>query len=386
MADKRDYYEVLGVEKGADEATLKKAYRNLAKKYHPERNPGNAEAEAKFKEVNEAYDVLSDSEKRAKYDQFGHAAFDPSAGAGGYGGGFGGGFGDFGDIGDIFGSFFGGGFGGGFGGSAQRKNAPMRGEDISLRITLTFEEAAFGIKKDITYNRIEKCSDCGGSGAEKGTKAETCQTCHGTGQKRVVQRIGGMQFQSTTTCDACRGTGKIIKSPCSNCRGTGYVKVSKKLTVSIPAGIDDGERIALRGQGCDGRNGGPTGDLIITVAVRRHNVFERSGSNIFCEVPITVAEATLGAEIEVPTLEGKMTFTIPEGTQPGTEFSIKQKGIPYVNNSSKRGDLIFTVNVEIPRGLSEKQKEHMRAFADSCGKSNYTKKNSFFKKLFDSMK
>ena len=386
MADKRDYYEVLGVEKGADEATLKKAYRNLAKKYHPDMNPGNAEAEAKFKEVNEAYDVLSDSEKRAKYDQFGHAAFDPSAGAGGYGGGFGGGFGDFGDIGDIFGSFFGGGFGGGFGGSAQRKNAPMRGEDISLRITLTFEEAAFGIKKDITYNRIEKCSDCGGSGAEKGTKAETCQTCHGTGQKRVVQRIGGMQFQSTTTCDACRGTGKIIKSPCSNCRGTGYVKVSKKLTVSIPAGIDDGERIALRGQGCDGRNGGPTGDLIITVAVRRHNVFERSGSNIFCEVPITVAEATLGAEIEVPTLEGKMTFTIPEGTQPGTEFSIKQKGIPYVNNSSKRGDLIFTVNVEIPRGLSEKQKEHMRAFADSCGKSNYTKKNSFFKKLFDSMK
>ena len=386
MAEKRDYYEVLGVDKGADEATLKKAYRNLAKKYHPDMNPGNAEAEAKFKEVNEAYDVLSDSEKRAKYDQFGHAAFDPSAGAGGYGGGFGGGFGDFGDIGDIFGSFFGGGFGGGFGGSSQRKNAPTRGEDISLRVTLSFEEAAFGIKKDITYNRIEKCSECGGSGAEKGTKAETCQTCHGTGQKRVVQRIGGMQFQSTTTCDACRGTGKIIKTPCSNCRGTGYVKVSKKLTVSIPAGIDDGERIALRGQGCDGRNGGPAGDLIITVVVRSHNVFERSGANIFCEVPITVAEATLGAEIEVPTLEGKMSFTIPEGTQPGTEFTVKQKGIPYVNNSSRRGDLIFTVNVEIPRGLSEKQKDHMRAFADSCGKSNYTKKNSFFKKLFDSMK
>ena len=387
MADKRDYYEVLGVDKSADEATLKKAYRSLAKKYHPDMNPGNAEAEAKFKEVNEAYDVLSDSEKRAKYDQFGHAAFDPSAGAGGYGGGFGGGFGDFGDLGDIFGSFFGGGFGGGFGGNtAQRRNAPMRGEDVSVRITLTFEEAAFGVKKDITYNRIEKCPECSGSGAAAGTKAETCSTCHGTGQKRVVQRVAGMQFQSTTTCDACRGTGKIIKNPCSNCRGTGYVKVSKKLNVSIPAGINDGERIALRGQGCDGRNGGPTGDLIITVIVRAHNVFERSGTNIYCEVPITVAEATLGADIEVPTLEGKMTFTIPEGTQPGTEFTIKQKGIPYVNNANRRGDLIFTVNVEIPKGLSEKQKEHMRAFADSCGKSNYSKKNSFFKKFFDSMK
>jgi molecular chaperone DnaJ len=383
MADKRDYYEVLGVDKNADEATLKKAYRNLAKKYHPDMNPDNAEAEAKFKEVNEAYDVLSDADKRAKYDQFGHAAFDPSAGSGGFGGGFSGGFGDFGDLGDIFGSFFGGGFGGGFGGNtAQRRNAPMRGEDISLRITLTFEEAAFGVKKDITYNRIEKCSECGGSGAEKGTHAETCQSCHGTGQKRVIQRVGGMQFQSTTTCDACRGTGKIIKTPCQNCRGTGYVKVSKKLTVSIPAGINDGERVALRSQGCDGRNGGPTGDLLITVSVRKHNVFERRGSNIYCEVPITVAEATLGADIEVPTLEGNTTFTIPEGTQPGTEFSIKQKGIPYVNNASRRGDLIFTVNVEIPRGLSEKQKDHMRAFADSCGKSNYSKKNSFFKKLF----
>ncbi len=381
MADKRDYYEVLGVDKNADEATLKKAYRSLAKKYHPDMNPDNKEAEAKFKEVNEAYEVLSDPDKKAKYDQFGHAAFDPSAGAGGYGGGFGGGFGgfgDFGDLGDIFGSFFGGGFGGG---SSQRRNAPTRGEDVSVRVTLTFEEAAFGAKKDITYNRIERCADCSGTGASKGTQAETCSACRGTGQKRVVRSVGGMQFQSTVTCDACRGAGKIIKEPCQNCRGTGYVKVSKKLTVSIPAGINDGERVALRSQGCDGRNGGPTGDLIITVIVRSHSIFERSGSNIYCEVPITVAEATLGAEIEVPTLEGNVKFTIPEGTQPGTEFTLRQKGIPYVNNSSRRGDLVFTVNVEIPKGLNEKQKEHMRAFADSCGQSNYTKKNGFFKKF-----
>ena len=381
MADKRDYYEVLGVDKNADEATIKKAYRGLAKKYHPDMNPGNAEAEAKFKEVNEAYDVLSDSEKKAKYDQFGHAAFDSTAG-GGYGGGFGG-FGDFGDIGDIFGSFFGGGFGGG---SRERRNGPVRGEDISLRVTVTFEEAAFGVKKDITYNRIQKCDTCKGSGAAEGSQPETCSACGGSGQKRVTQRIGGMAFQSTTTCDACRGTGKIIKNPCSNCRGTGYVRISKKLSVNIPAGIDDGERIALRGQGSEGRNGGPAGDLIITVSVRRHNIFERNGNNIYCEIPITVAEATLGAEIEVPTLEGDVKYTIPEGTQPGTAFTIKQKGIPYINNSNRRGDLVFTVNVEIPRGLNEKQKDHMRAFADSCGNSNYSKKSGFFKKFFDGKK
>ena len=385
MADKRDYYEVLGVDKGADDATLKKAYRTLAKKYHPDMNPGNAEAEAKFKEVNEAYEVLSDSEKRAKYDQFGHAAFDPTAG-GGYGGGGFGGFGDFGDIGDIFGSFFGGGFGGFGGGSQQRRNGPVRGDDISVRVTISFEEAAFGVKKDITYNRIQKCDTCKGSGAAEGTHPETCSACGGSGQRRVTQRIGGMAFQSTTTCDKCRGTGKIIKDPCTNCRGTGYVKISKKLGVTIPAGIDDGERIALRGQGSEGRNGGPAGDLIIVVNVRPHSIFERNGNNIYCEIPITVAEATLGAEIEVPTLEGDVKYTIPEGTQPGTTFTLRQKGIPHVNNANRRGDLIFAVNVEIPKGLSEKQKDHMRAFAESCGNSNYTKKSGFFKKFFDGKK
>ena len=377
--NKRDYYEVLGVEKTASEADIKKAYRSLAKKYHPDLNPGNAEAEAKFKEINEAYDVLSDADKKAKYDQFGHSAFDPTAG-GGYGGAYGGGFGDFGDIGDIFSSFFGGGFGGS---SGQRRNAPTRGEDIAVRVTVTFEEAAFGVKKDVTYNRIQKCADCGGSGAAKGTHAETCKTCGGSGQRRVTQRIGGMAFQSTTTCDACRGTGKIIKTPCNECNGKGYVKVSKKLSVNIPAGIDDGERIALRGQGCDGRNGGPAGDLIITVSIKKHSIFERDGYNIYCDVPITVTEATLGATIDVPTLEGNQKFEIPDGTQPGMKFTLKQKGIPYINNSNKRGDLIFTVNVEIPRGLNKEQTEKMIAFAESCKESNYTKKQSFFKRIFD---
>ena len=373
----RDYYEVLGLDKSAAADAIKRAYRQLAKKYHPDLNPGNAEAEKNFKEVNEAYSILSDADKKAKYDQFGHAAFDPTAGAGGgYGGGFGGGFGDFGDLGDIFSSIFGGGFGGG----TQRRNGPQRGDDVGVRVTLTFEEAVFGCKKDVSYNRLHKCPACSGTGAEAGTSAETCPDCRGAGQRVVNQRMGGMTFQTKTTCEKCRGTGKYIKSPCQKCRGTGLERENRKLTVTIPAGIDNGKRIALRGQGCEGKNGGPAGDLIIEVTVRSHNIFERDGANIYCEVPITVTEATLGAEIDIPTLEGTSKHKIDEGTQPGTVFTLRGKGIPYVNDrQGRRGDLIITVNVEIPRGLSDKQKDALREFAEACGEKNYAKKGKFTK-------
>lgn len=373
----RDYYEVLGIDKSADADTIKRAYRQLAKKYHPDLNPGDAEAEKKFKEVNEAYSVLSDAEKKAKYDQFGHAAFDPTAGAGEYGGGFG----DFGDLGDIFGSIFGSAFGGG---SSQRRNGPRRGDDVGVRVTLSFEEAVFGCKKDVSYSRLHKCPSCKGSGAEAGSAVETCPDCRGSGQRVTVQRMGGMSFQSKVTCEKCRGTGKYIKNPCQKCRGSGLERETRKLSVDIPAGIDNGERIALRGQGCEGQNGGPAGDLIIELSVREHSRFERDGVNIYCEVPVTIVEAALGAEIEVPTLEGPVKYKIEEGTQPGTSYTLKGKGIPYLNRNSsasgRRGDLIFTVNVEVPRGLNEKQKDALQAFAEACGEKNYTKKFKHFKK------
>ena len=378
MAEKRDYYEVLGVDKNADASTIKKAYYKLAKKYHPDTNPGDKEAEERFKEANEAYEVLSDADKKAKYDQFGHAAFDPAMGGGGSGfGGFGG-FGDFGDIGDILGGMFGGAFGGG----RQRRNGPIPGDDIGASVSISFEEAAFGVKKDISYNRVCRCGECSGTGAAGGSGVETCSVCRGSGQVTRVQRMGGMSFQSSAPCDACRGSGKIIKNPCSKCRGSGQVRENKRLTVSIPAGIDHGERIALRGQGNDGRNGGPAGDLIITVAVKSHALFERDGYNVYCEVPVTVAEATLGAEIDVPTLEGNVKYDVPEGTQPGTTFTLRGKGIPYVNGNGRRGDLIFRTLVEIPKGLSDKQKDAMKKFADACGESNYAKHKQFFKKIF----
>ncbi len=372
MAEKKDYYEVLGLSKGAGENDIKKSYRKLAKQYHPDMNPGDKVAEEKFKEVNEAYAVLSDPEKKSKYDQYGHAAFDPSMG--------GQGFGDF-DFGDIFSSFFGGGFGG-FGGrsSGQRRNAPTRGEDLQYNLRIGFEEAAFGCKKDISYPRVQKCSDCGGTGAAKGSTVDTCSVCSGTGQVRKQQRTPFGIMQSTQACEACRGTGKIIKNPCRGCSGKGYVRITKKISVTVPAGIDTGESLRVSSQGNEGRNGGPSGDLYVAVSVMPHNIFERDGSNIYCEVPITFVEATLGAEIEIPTLTGTTKYKIPEGTQTSTAFSVRGEGIVSAR-SGRKGDLIFTVTVETPRSLTEKQKELLKSFAEECGQKNYSKKQSFFKKL-----
>ena len=377
MAEKQDYYQVLGVEKSASDAEIKKAYRVLAKKYHPDMNPGDKEAEQRFKEVNEAYAVLSDPEKRQKYDQFGHAAFDPAAGGGS---GFGG-FGDFGgfDFGDIFSSFF----GGGGGGSSSRRRGPMRGSDVLTRLTISFEEAVAGCKKDISYDHVEACSDCHGSGAAPGSAVETCSVCRGSGQVTVQQNSPLGIFQTSRPCSACNGAGKIVKTPCGNCRGKGYVKVTKKLSVTIPAGIDNEQRIALRGEGNAGRDGGTAGDLVIEVRVREHAIFERDGMDIYCEVPITFAQAALGAEIDIPTLEGTEKYTIGEGTQTGTTFTLRGRGIPNINQPRAKGNLYLTVNVEIPRGLNAKQKEALRSFADSCGESNNEKSTSFFKKLFN---
>ena len=345
MADKRDYYEVLGVAKTATDAELKSAYRKLAKKYHPDLNKDNKEAEEKFKEVNEAYEVLSDASKRQKYDQFGHAGVDPNFGAGGYGGGYGSGFGGFGgfedfDLGDIFGSFFG-------GGASSRRNAPQKGESIRARLIISFEEAAFGCQKEISITKTDNCSKCGGSGAAKGTTAETCSTCHGSGVVKTTRRTPLGMVSSSSPCPNCRGTGKIIKTPCESCGGSGHERISKKLSVNVPAGIDDGQTISLRGEGNAGVNGGPSGDVLITISVRPHHILMRDGTTIHCDVPITFAQATLGAEIEVPTLDGKVKYTVPEGTQTGTVFRLRGKGVPFLN-SQRRGDQLVRVVIEVP--------------------------------------
>ena len=362
MADKRDYYEVLGLQKGASDDEIKKSYRKLAKQYHPDLHPGDKDCEEKFKEIGEAYEVLSDPDKKAKYDQYGHAAFDPNAG---FGGGYGGGFGDFGDLGDILGNIFGGGFGFG-GGGETRRSGPMKGENLRVRLPIEFEEAAFGCKKDIPIQRIEDCPDCSGSGCAPGTTADTCPDCRGTGTVRTQQRTPFGVMQSTAACRRCGGSGKIIKTPCPKCNGKGKVRRNRSVTVDIPAGIDDGQTFPVRGEGHAGLNGGPAGDLHVTVSVRAHPLFERDGNSVLFEMPISFAQAALGAEVEVPTLDGKVKYTIPEGTQTGSIFRLRGKGIPYVN-SAGRGDQYVSVTVETPKNLTKEQKELLRKFAEATG-------------------
>ena len=358
MADKRDYYEVLGLKKGASDEEIKKAYRRMAKEYHPDLHPGDKECEAKFKEVNEAAQILGDPEKRAKYDQYGFAAFDPNAGFGGGfdGSGFGGfgGFGDiFGDLGDIF----------GFGGGAQR-SGPRKGENIRVSVSISFEEAAFGCKKDVSVSRVEVCPSCKGDGCAEGTTPEICPDCRGTGSVRTQQRTPFGIVQSTGPCPKCGGTGKIIHQPCPTCRGKGSVRKNQKISVTIPAGIDDGQTVSLRGQGSAGAMGGPAGDLLVTVSVVPSGVFQRDGSSVLLAVPVSFAQAALGSEIEVPTLDGKVKLTIPEGTQPGAVFRLKGKGIPFLRGGG-RGDQFVTVNVAVPKGMTNAQREALRRFAES---------------------
>ena len=390
MAEKRDYYEVLGIGKNATDAEIKSAYRKLAKKYHPDLNPGDKEAEEKFKEVNEASDVLSDPQKRQRYDQFGFAGVDPNyaaangggAGAGGFGGGFGGV-----DLGDIFGDIFGGGFGGGFsgfgGGSSTRTaNAPRKGHDIQASVILTFEEAAHGCSKKITINRQDTCPDCGGTGAAKGTSPETCPDCGGRGYVVTQQRTPFGVMQSQQPCSHCGGRGTIIRNPCKTCRGTGKTAARKSLEINIPAGIDDDQNIALRGQGDAGSNGGPAGDVIVHVTVKADPMFERDGYDVTIHVPITFSQAVLGDDVEVPTVDGRIVQHIPEGTQSGTKFRLRGQGIQYLNGRG-RGDQYVIVDVEIPKKVTRAQREALKAFEDSMKEDNYEKRKGFFKNLRD---
>ena len=379
-SEKRDYYEVLGVKKDATADEIKKAYRKLAKENHPDLHPGDKACEERFKEVNEAYEVLSDEEKRKKYDQFGHAAFDPNAGygAGGFSGGFGG-FGDFGDLGDIFGSFgdiFG--FGGG-GAQRSNPNAPRKGDNIRSSVSISFEEAAFGCEKEITIGRVEQCPDCKGTGCQPGTTPEVCPDCKGTGTVRTTQRTPFGMVQSTGACPKCKGTGKIIHQPCKTCRGMGMIRRQHKVKVTIPAGIDDGQAISQRGKGNAGANGGPAGDLLVSVIVRPHARFERDGNSVLLQQPISFAQAALGAEIEVPTLDGNVKMTVPEGTQPGATFRLRGKGIPYLRGSG-RGDQFVTVDVVVPKNLTGSQKELLRQYAASTGELDGVKTSGFGRK------
>lgn len=380
MADKRDYYEVLGVEKSASTDEIKKAYRKKAKQYHPDLNPGDKEAEAKFKEANEAYEVLSDEQKKARYDQFGHAGVDPNYGAGGAGG-FGGGFGEDFDLGDIFSSFFGGGAGGFGGGRRANPNGPRRGEDLQSSVTISFEEAAKGCKRKVNINRIEVCPECNGSGAAAGTSPTTCPECHGTGQVTEQQRTPFGVIQTQRACSRCGGKGKIVETPCSKCRGRGRVTKQSTLEVNVPAGIDDRQILNVRGEGNKGVNGGSAGDLHVIVNVRPHPFFERDGFDVWCEVHVNIVQATMGDTLLVPTLDGKVRYDIPEGTQPGSVFRLKGKGIQNIR-SRARGDQLVRIIVDIPTKLNAEQREALLHFNATMGGNNPTgeEKKGFFGK------
>lgn len=376
MSTKRDYYDVLGVGKSVDATEIKKAYRKLAMKYHPDKNPGDKEAEERFKEINEAYEVLSDETKRRNYDQFGHEGVNGQGfgGAGGFGGqGFGG-------FDDIFGDIFGDMFGGGFGGGRQRRRGPERGADIKQRVNISFEEAAFGKKVQVKINRSEECEECNGSGAKPGTSKKTCPTCNGSGQVQSVQRTPFGNIASTRTCSTCNGEGEVIDSPCTKCHGKGSIRKTKTIEVDIPAGIDEGQMIKLGGQGELGSRGGPRGDLYIEVNVNAHPLFTREGYDVYLEMPITFAQATLGDKIQVPTLDGKVEYEIPEGTQTGTVFRLKGKGIPKLR-SNVRGDQYVKVTVEIPKKLNDKQKELVRQFAKECGQEVHQRQKTLSDKI-----
>lgn len=388
MAQKRDYYEVLGVNKNATDDELKKAYRKLAKKYHPDANPDNkAEAEAKFKEVNEAYETLSDSQKRRMYDQFGTA--DPQGFGGGAGGPFGGqggyysyngsgfdGFGDFGDLGDIFSSIFGGGFSGRS--SSAKQRGPRKGADLNVRMEITFEQAFSGVEKEIVITRDEECHSCHGTGAKPGTSPIKCPTCHGTGQVTQVQNTILGQMQTSRTCSSCHGTGEIINDPCEACHGKGKIRKQPKIKVKIPAGIDDNQTVVLRGEGEPGERGGQKGDLYITVKIKKHSIYTRKGNNVLCEIPITITQATLGAELEIPMVDGsKEKYKIPDGTQTGTKFTIRNKGFKVINSSSS-GDFIFTVIVQTPKKLTKEQRELLVQLAKTMNEQPPVKKRGIF--------
>ncbi len=376
MSNKRDFYEVLGVDKSADEQALKKAYRKLAMKYHPDKNPDDKEAERKFKEINEAYEVLSNPEKRSMYDKYGHAGVDPNMGAGGFGGGF-----TAGGFDDILNEFFGGGFGFG-GGGASSTNRAKKGKTIQISVSLEFNEAVFGTTKQISFFRTETCESCSGVGAAKGTQVNTCSTCNGTGKIQSVQRgIFGQQIVEHR-CSSCSGKGKTFEKACDTCKGKGIVKKKRTIDIKIPAGIDDGQVMPVRGEGNLGTNGGPRGDVHVLVRVKNHKVFERDGVNIYCEMPVTIVQATLGDELVVPTLDGKVKYKMEEGTQTGTVFRLRGKGVPSVRTGS-RGDQYVKIVVETPKNLTDEQKEKLRDFGKSMGEDVHAQQKTFFNKIKD---